>query len=268
MSGKAFNYVRFALIIAVLSMSLWMGSCSPDAPAKKSLTVYCGAGLNKALSEIGTAFENEHGITINFNFAGSNTLLSQLQLVKNGDIYIPGSAYYLDIAVAKGLVRSRRTIAYHIPVIAVQKGNPKLISSLLHLSAHNIRLAVGDPKAAAIGKTSIEIFLKNHLEKAIINNIISQTATVNELIVFLSLKQVDAAIVWEDNARAAVDKIDIVPIPDHQNIIKTIPAGILNSSHKQKTARLFIDYLLSPPARNILEKYGFKPYDKKQESIQ
>jgi molybdate transport system substrate-binding protein len=267
MIGKALYNVTIALIVAILSMSLWMGGCSSAAPPKNSLTVYCGAGLSKALSEIGTAFENRQGITINFNFAGSNTLLSQLQLVKTGDIYIPGSSYYLDIAVAKALIRSHRTIAFHIPVIAVQKGNPKLIFSLQHLAAHNIRLAVGDPKAAAIGKTAVEIFLKNHLEKPIFENIISQTATVNELIVFLSLKQVDAAIVWEDNARAAADKIDIVSIPDHQNIIKTIPAGILNVSNNQKSAQLFIDFLLSPPARNILKKYGFRPYDKKQHSI-
>lgn len=238
-------------------------SCSNTSPGNHSLVVYCGAGLNKAATEIGREFEKKYRIPVHFNFAGSNTLLSQMQLVKSGDVYIPGSAYYLEIANSKGLIQSSQTIALHIPVIAVPAGNPKHITALEHLAKDNIRIALGDPKAAAIGKTAEEILKKNGLEKAVEKNITARTATVNELVVFLSLRQVDAAITWEDNVITTAGKVEIIHIPEDRNIIKSIPAGVLTYSKQKLQARQFIDFLLTGESQNIFRKYGFKPYKEK-----
>lgn len=224
------------------------------------MVVYCGAGMSKAASEIGELFEKKYHTAIHYNFAGSNTLLSQIQIVKKGDVYIPAADYYMEIASNKKLVEIPVTIAFHIPVIAVPKGNPKNITSLEDLAGNDIRIGLGDPKAAAIGKTSAEIFKKNNLEPRVYKNVITRTATVNELVVYLGLNQVDAAIIWEDNALAAAGEVDVVPIPRNQNRVETIPAAVLTLSKQKKHARRFIDFLCSPKAKEIFKKYGFKAY--------
>ncbi len=251
---RLLQLIAFALVPAMLLLN----SCSDTR--KQTMAVYCGAGLNKAASEIGELFEKEYGTAVHYNFAGSHTLLSQMQMVKRGDVYIPGAAYYMEIAQNKNLVEKPETIAYHIPVIAVPKGNPKQVTSLEDLAGNDLRVGLGDPKAAAIGKTAAEIFKKNKLEQKVYKNVVTRTATVNELVTYLSLNQIDAAVIWEDNAVAAKNKVDIIPIPENKNWVKTIPAAVLTLSKQKKHARRFIDFLRSRKAKEILEKYGFKPY--------
>lgn len=256
MAGQ-YRFLRF-FIAASVSTLLLLNACSDTQ--KQTMAVYCGAGMSKAASEIGELFEKKYGIAIHYNFAGSNTLLSQIQIVKKGDVYVPASDYYMEIAANKKLVEKPVTIALHIPVIAVPKGNPQNITSLEDLAGNNIRIGLGDPKAAAIGKTSVEIFKLNNLEQRVYKNVVTRTATVNELLVYLSLNQVDAAVTWEDNALAAAGKVDVVPIPRNQNRVETIPAAVLTLSKQKENARRFIDFLRSPEAKEILEKYGFKAY--------
>jgi len=258
MAGQ-YRFLRF-FIAALVSTLLLLNACSDTR--KQTMAVYCGAGMSKAAAEIGVLFEKKYDIAIHYSFAGSNTLLSQIQIVKKGDVYVPASDYYMEIASNKKLVEKPITIAFHIPVIAVPKGNPKNITSLEDLAGNNIRIGLGDPKAAAIGKTSVEILRKNNLEKQVNKNVVTRTATVNELVVYLGLNQVDAAVIWEDNAVAAAAKVDLVPIPRDQNRVETIPAAVLTLSKQKKHARRFIDFLRSPKAKEILEKYGFKPYEK------
>ena len=256
MAGQ-YRFLRF-FIAALVSTLLLLNACSNTR--KQTMVVYCGAGMSKAAAEIGVIFEKKYHIAVHYNFAGSNTLLSQIQIVKKGDVYIPASDYYMEITTSKKLVEKPVTIAFHIPVIAVPKGNPKRITSLEDLAGNNIRIGLGDPKAAAIGKTSVEIFKKNNLGQQVDKNVVTRTATVNELVVYLSLNQVDAAVIWEDNALAAAGKVDIVPIPRNQNRVETIPAAVLTLSKQKKNARRFIDFLRSSKAKEILKKYGFKPY--------
>jgi len=216
--------------------------------------------LNKAATELGRVFEKEHGISVQYNFGGSHNLLAQIQLVKKGDVFIPGEDYYLKIASDKGLIESSREITPHIPVIAVPKGNPKHIASLEDLGDENTRIGLGDPQGTAIGKTTLEILKKNNLELSIKKNVVTYTTTVNELVAFLGLKQIDAAVIWEDNALSARDTVDFIAIPGNMNIIGTIRAGILTLSTQKHEAKLFIDFLSSPKAKRILERYGFKTF--------
>ena len=57
------------------------GELTPSAIEKpQELLVYCGAGMRKPMDEIGLLFEEKYGISANYNYAGSNTLLSQMEL--------------------------------------------------------------------------------------------------------------------------------------------------------------------------------------------
>ncbi len=87
-------YIARFLTVALVFFFCF-SSCSRSTASRPPLVVYCGAGLHKAASQIGELYEKKYAVPIHYNFAGSNTLLSQLQLVKNADIYIPASAYYL-----------------------------------------------------------------------------------------------------------------------------------------------------------------------------
>ncbi|MCD6208088.1 MAG: molybdate ABC transporter substrate-binding protein [Methanosarcinales archaeon] len=234
----------------------------------ESLLVYCGAGMRKPMDEIGSLFEEEHGVSINYNYAGSNTLLSQMELTRKGDVYMPGATYYFDLAREKGLTDYEQFVAYHVPVIAVLRGNPAGITSLEDLANPNVTAILGDPKAAAIGKLGNKILEKNGIYGDVEKNVIARGATVNELVVYISMRQADASIIWEDLVVNS-EQMEIVEIPVEQNIIKIVPIGTLTSSEQNDTAKKFVDFVASPEGKAIFKKHGFTTYpDEKYEGEQ
>ena len=226
----------------------------------QSLIVYCGAGMRKPMDEIGPLFEERYGITIYYNYAGSGHLLNQIGLAQMGDVYQPGAMYYFDIAKEKSFTDHEKLVAYHVPVIAVPKGNPANITCLADLTKPGVRVAMGDPEACAIGELGNKILEKNGIKDAVEKNTIARGATVNALIVYVSTGDVDAAITWRESVLFALDETDVVEIPENENIIKTIPIGVLTFSENKEYAGNFVDFVTSDEGKAIYEKYGFTLY--------
>lgn len=225
----------------------------------ESLFVYCGAGMRKPMDEIGLLFEEENGISVNYNYAGSNTLLSQMELTQKGDIYMPGATYYFDVAREKGFTDYEQLIAYHVPVIAVPKGNSANITSLDDLAKSGVKVILGDSKAVAIGKLGDTLLKDNGIYEDVEKNVVARGATVNELVVYISMDQGDASIIWEDLVVNS-EKIESVAINSQNNIIKIIPIGTLSFSNKNDAAKKFVDFVASDKGKTIFEKHGFTTY--------
>lgn len=225
----------------------------------ESLFVYCGAGMRKPMEEIGLLFEEENGISVNYNYAGSNTLLSQMELTQKGDIYMPGATYYFDVAREKGFTDYEQLIAYHVPVIAVPKGNPANITSLDDLAKSGVKVILGDSKAVAIGKLGDTLLKDNGIYEDVEKNVVARGATVNELVVYISMDQGDASIIWEDLVVNS-EKIESVAINSQKNIIKIIPIGTLSFSNKDDAAKKFVDFVASDKGKTIFKKNGFTTY--------
>lgn len=226
----------------------------------QSLLVYSGAGLSLAMDEIGQTFTEKYGCKVNYNYAGCAQLLGQMELSKNGDIFVGGSLNDMDIAKQKGFTDEFHEVVYHIPAIAVPKDNPAQIKELSDLAKPGIKLVLGDEKSNVIGKKGAMIFAKNGLEEGIASNVVARTATVNEIITHIAMKQGDAALVWEDSAAASAD-IEIIPIAKEQNIIDKVPVCVLNFTEKQELAQEFAAFVNSEEGRAIFAKYGFKPVE-------
>ena len=246
------------LFVAVFMVSLLVypqSGCAQDM-----LLVYSGAGMRKPMDKIGTAFEKKYDVAVNYNYAGSNTLLSQIDLTKKGDVYIPGATMYIDKAKEKGFVDYEQPVAYHIPVIAVPKGNPAKITRLEDLTKPKVKIIFGDPKAAAIGKLGNKILKKNKIYKAVQKNIIATSGTVNELVIYISMNQADASIIWRSSLLGTENKINIVEIPKKQNCIKIIPIGRLTFSKNKEMAKSFVNFVASSEGKSIFQECGFTTY--------
>jgi molybdate transport system substrate-binding protein len=251
----------FQNTVMILSILAGVVFCNGAASAEeaKSLMVYSGAGMRKPMNEIGAVFQKRFGTEIHYNFAGSNALLSQMQLTRQGDAYMPGATMYIKIAAEKGLIGHKIPIAYHIPVITVPKGNPAGVKGLKDLLRPDVKLVCGDPKAAAIGKITNKVLEKNGIKKAFWAKDVDTTATMNELIVYIAMGQADAAINWWDTVKS-VEKIEVIEIPKNQNLIKVIPIGVTTFSKQPAAARKFVDFCASEEGKAIFKKHGFITY--------
>jgi molybdate transport system substrate-binding protein len=224
------------------------------------LLVYCGGGMREPMEEIADEFEKEYGLTIGYTFAGSNTLLTQIGEYQRGDVYMPGATYYIEEAASDGYVDQFRNVSYHIPVIGVPEANPANIESLENMTNSGVEVVFGDPDACAIGKLGKKILEENSFWSGVEPNIVTEGATVNELVMWLAQEQGDASIVW-NSSLYGVEGTDVVEIPSwEENIIKIIPIGTLTFSEKPEKAEQFIDYVASEKGKSIYAEHGFTPY--------
>jgi molybdate transport system substrate-binding protein len=227
--------------------------------SKDTLLVYSGAGMRKPMDEIGVVFQKKYDTQVKYNYAGSNALLSQMELTKMGDVYMPGETMYIEIATKKGLVDYQKLTCYHIPIITVPKGNPGQITCLEDLARPGVKLIFGDPKVAATGRTAVEILKKNGIYDKAWANVIATVPTMNEVMVQIALGQADASINWWDTVKAVKD-IEVVEISKEQNAIQIIPIGVATFSKNPETAKKFVDFCASAEGKAIFEKHGFVAY--------
>lgn len=223
----------------------------------ETLMVYSGAGISKAMDEIGIEFEKEYGAKVNLNYAGCAQLLSQMEINKKGDVFVGGSLNDMKIAQEKGFTDKYVEVAYHIPAIAVPKGNPAQITCLTDFTKPGVKLILGDEKSNAIGKKGAKIFEKNNLQEAIAPNVVARDATVNEIVTHLAMKQGDAGLIFEDNG-FNVEDIEVITIPEEQNAIDKVPACVLSFTENSEVAQAFVDYIISETGKAIFVKHGFK----------
>ena len=233
-----------------------------------SLYLYCGAGLRTPVEEAINVFMAKHGVAIQADFRGSGILLSALRTRKTGDLYLPGDIRYVATAYDLGLVRSHDTICYFIPVILVQKGNPKGIQGVADLAKAGLKLGFGDPDATAIGQATVEIIFKIFKTEAdrdpIYRNQKDSALTVNELGPAVQTGNLDAAIVWDATAAQYAKGTDIVRIPANHNVISHVAVAVLASSTKSSVAEKFAKFLASDRGKWIFRKHHFtttKPKD-------
>ena len=232
---------------------------------RQTLLVYSGAGLKSVMDELGEEFEIETGVDVDIIYGGSGHIFGQLSTTKRGDIFIPGAEYYTRRGIEEGLLYENltRNVTYHIPLILVREGNPKNITSLGDLARPGIKVALGSVEQCAIGRLSNKLLEKQGLyEELKANNLKVTTATVNELLTYVAIGTVDAAIVWEDTVGTLVEqgKVDVIEIEPSKNIIKTIPVSVTRCTKNPELAKEFMDFACGEEGLEIWEENGFKSY--------
>lgn len=227
------------------------------------LIVFSGAGLMKPMEVLRKNFEAEHKVRVDIHYGSSGEIFAQVTAGVPCDVLIPGAEKYTDDALKNGWVIADtvRPLVRHVPLIAVPVGNPAAVKGLQDLSRSGVRVAIGDPKAPAIGRVAKKILQKNKLWEQVQPNISVYAPTVNQLLIYVALKQVDAAIIWGDLVSWAEGKgkLEVVPIASAENIIKTIPTAVCTKAPHKTTAMKFNTYVASPQGLAIWQQWGFEP---------
>jgi len=239
---------------------------SPSACFAGDLMIFSGAGLIKPMEEMRTNFEKEQNVTADVHYGSSGEIFAGVAAGQPCDVLIPGAEKYTEDALKNGWVigNTITKLVRHIPVIAVPKGNPAGIKGFMDLTREGVRVAIGDPKAPAIGRVAKKMLQKAGTWDQVTPNIEVYAPTVNQLLIYVALKQVDAAIIWGDLVTWAEGKgkLEVVPIEKQYNMIKTIPTAVCTNSANRDLAYKFNDYIASDEGMRIWQKWGFEPCKK------
>jgi len=230
------------------------GKSAADTPdlTGHTLMIYCGAGMTKPFQEIADSFKAATGCEMNVTYANAGQIQSQITTSEEGDMFIAGSAE--ELKPVESYVSESKALVKHIPVLAVQSGNPKNITSLAGLAEEGVSLIIGDIDSTPIGKiakkalTDAGIFDKVRIE--------ASTATAPQMATALAAGGADAAIIWKENCDA--QGVEIVDNSGLEDYIKIIPAASLSCSADHDARQAFLAYLNSRDVQEIWLKYGYE----------
>jgi molybdenum ABC transporter molybdate-binding protein len=264
MRGSRILVVGSLVAFGVLALILYaLGRRAGGGASEKALIVYCAAGIKPPVVELAQSFEAEYGIPIQLHYGGSGTLLANLKVAPQGDLYLAGDVSYVEKARDEGLVREILPLAFMTPVIAVPAGNPKGIGGIADLLRDDIRVAAGNPDAAAIGRETTRLLARTgqwnafsaHVEK---NGVFKPT--VPEIANDVKLGALDAGIVWDATAGQYPD-VEAVAVPQFEDARQDIAVGVLAASAQPTAALRFARYLNSRIGNGVFKKHGCRPVD-------
>lgn len=234
--------IPFALIIAAGATAFYGLRTGKPSAKPTMLTVYCAAGLKKPLEAIAAQYHKETGVTVSLQFGGTGTLLTQLRIANTGDLFLAADEGSLADAKKLGVIREDMPLAVQHPVIAVAKGNPKNIRTLADLERPDVKLALTNPEAAAIGKVSQRLLGKKW--EPLIKKAVVLKPTVTEVATDTQLGAVDAALLWDSIIPQF--GLDEVKVPELSSHAEQATVCVLKSSAFPEEASKFARYLTAP----------------------
>ena len=221
---------------------------------------YCAAGMKKPMAEIIADYEREHpGRKIEVTYGGSGTLLTKIKAQRDGDLYLAADISFVDLARKDGLAAESIPVARIRPVIVVKEGNPKKIATVDDLTREDVRVALGNPEAASVGKTTKKLMVKLNrwaeLQKAVEARGVYKP-TVNEIANDVKIDAADAAIVW-DSIAEQYPELESVDIEGAHK--QTVTICVLSSTKTSASALHFARYLCARDrGLDVFGKHGFE----------
>jgi molybdate transport system substrate-binding protein len=249
---------RILILVVVITAVLGVfAGCAGEK--NRSITVFSGSASKPAMEEAAAAFEKDTGIKVFLNFGGSGTMLSQMKVSGSGDLYVPGSPDYMEMAVKDDVVEPETIsiISYLVPAILVQQGNPKNIRQLSDLAREGIEIGIGNPEAVCVGLYAYEIFEYNGLLAEIGPNIVTHAESCSKTATLIALKSVDAILGWRVFSEWH-DNIEVVYLePQQIPRISYILGAVSRFAEDRESALEFLNFLVSPGGQEIFSRWGY-----------
>jgi molybdate transport system substrate-binding protein len=256
------------LVLAISAVLVAVGCGSGDQPKPppskppqpRRLQAFCGAASKPAMEECAAAFEKKTGIGVDLQFGGSGAMLSAIKMAGRGDLYIPGSPDYMAMAERDGIVEqgSSKIVAYLVPCILVQPGNPKGIKTLEDLAKPGTTVGIGNPQAVCVGLYAVEILDGAKLLDDVGRNVVVHVEDCAKTAALLSLKKVDAILGWSVFSKWNPEAIEAVMLdPERVPRLAYIPAGVCRTAKDQDAAKRFVDFLASAEGQALFAKKGY-----------
>lgn len=266
LNKKVLTVIAVVLVIIAIVIAGVSLSTQPSA-GKTEVTVFAAASLKAAFTEMAKDYEANHtNIKLNFNFDGSANLKTQLLNGATADVF--ASADYKNLnAVATADLIDNSTIQTFVKnrlVVIVPSANTAGVTSLSDLTKSGIKIVIGDT-SVPIGNYT-RTFMKSitnssseytDFQTMVMDNVVSQESSVNNIVTKVSLGEADAGIVYTTDAAGAGSLVTQIEIADAYNVIAVYPMGELVSTAHPTEASGFIGYVMSPDGQSVMAKYGF-----------
>ncbi|WP_246612399.1 molybdate ABC transporter substrate-binding protein [Paractinoplanes bogorensis] len=235
------------------------GGSSPEGSAGTGATgeviVLAAASLTESFDKIKEDFQAQNpNVKVTISYGGSSGLAQQITSGAPADVFAAASPATMKTVVDAGDAAGDPAVfVKNQLVIATAKGNPKKIASLADLKNPDLKVALCAEQVpcGAAAKKAMEAagvqFTPVTLEQ-----------DVKAALSKVKLGEVDAALVYRTDAKAASADVDGVEFPESAGAINDYPIVVLKNAPNATGAQAFVAFVQSEPEMKILTDAGFQ----------
>jgi molybdate transport system substrate-binding protein len=249
-------------LLALLALAL----VPSRVPASRTLTVFAAASLGDAFGDLGKLVERSRpGLSIRFNFAGSQQLAAQLELGAPADVFASADERWMRFALDRGLVAGvPKVFARNRLVVVVPTSNPGRIERLQDLARPGVKLVLAAEVVPA-GRYSREVLARlgeapgfpAGFTRDALANVVSNEENVKAVVARVQLGEADAGLAYRsDVTPTVVRRVRTFEIPADRNAVAEYPIAVLTAAGNPADARAFVDAALGSEGQRVLERHG------------
>jgi molybdate transport system substrate-binding protein len=258
------RWIRATVAGFTVAAAMGLGACgsqSTPAPASISagvtgnVTVFAASSLTGSFTTLGKDFEAANaGVKVTFNFGSSSALATQITQGAPADVFAAASPATMKTVTDAGDGDGTPvTFVKNQLVIAVPKGNPKGINTLENLTKPGLKLAL------CAEQVPCGTAAKKALDAAAVKlTPVTLEQDVKAALAKVKLGEVDAALVYRTDAKAAAATVDGIEFPESAGAINDYPIVALKSAPNPTGGAAFVAYVLTEKAGSVLTDAGFQ----------
>lgn len=255
-------------------------------PIDPKLALFVGGNYFFAMAPLVQTFEQLHpefkgriywetippGLLVKQIQAGGTITSGNMTWMVKADVYFAGFNKVKQFVADGMLAGPAAPYVTNRLTIMVPKGNPAHITGLADLAAPGVRLVMPNPEFEGIArqiKASLTRVGGEGLEDAVYEDKVKDGSTVlthihhRQTPLLLMQGRADAGVTWQSEAvfqEQAGHPIEHVDIPEAINSTAIYAGAVVTGAPHPEAGKMWLDYIHSPDALKIFERYGFKPY--------
>ena len=260
---------------AVIASILWLlvtSSARYDvaqgaSPLAGTLTVFAASSLTESFTAIAQRLTTLYpDLRIQFNFAGSQSLRTQLEQGALADVFASANVDQMELAQKSGviLVASHLFVKNRLVVI-VPRDNPGKLTTFRDLAMPGLKLVLAGPHVP-VGQYSRQAIRQaaadygSDFEARVLQNLVSEEHNVKQVVTKVQLAEADVGITYVSDITPRIrPDVLTLPIPDTYDQVATYPIAAVNGTRHRAAAAAFIEFVRSDLGQAMMASYNFIP---------
>jgi molybdate transport system substrate-binding protein len=236
--------------------ALWIAGCGGKDKPSQELVVLCGSSFVGPTEQLCREFTEAAGIAMSTSVAGSEDFLPQVKTAGLGDVLITHDPY-LDYVKDAGKYSDHVRVGFNVPVLAVQKGNPKGLTKIEDLTQEGLKVGLTDPQYSTAGEMVYALLEEKGIKDAVLKNVGNRLTKGHPTLgTWLKTGTVDAVIIWGGVAHTFADSLDVVKTPYEYKEEIGVHVIALNYTEQPESLKKFMDFVRTR-GPEVFAEYGY-----------
>jgi molybdate transport system substrate-binding protein len=265
-TARAGVQAMLALCALTLAPAFFGPARAAAADAVPPISVFAAASLRESFEAAAPAFTSRTGAKVTFNFAGSDTLETQIAQGAPADVFASANKAQMQKAVDAGLVAGEPEVfAHNQLVIVIPKNNPAHVASAKELGRSGVHVVLAAP-TVPVGTYARAAFANMaklpeygpQFEQAVAANVVSNEVDVKAVVTKVSLGEADAGVCYLTDVTPSVAVgVTTIAFPEGTAPEAAYPIAVVKTSKNTGAAQAFIAFIRSPQGQAFLKERGF-----------